>query len=343
MKKVIIILLGALFLHSCATLPERKVLPTVSATNYTTIESFCKKHNFQYDFDTIDDLLRIHSQTSDLKILLNSRVGTLNGTIFYLKSPPIYTRGIIYIPRQLDEFISSGRLVSFRPTFDIRTIVIDPGHGGKDPGAIAQDGLQEKVVNLAISKYLKSELEKHGFRVFLTRSTDIFISLNERVNIAKRNNADLFISIHANANRSRYISGVEIYHLLPSRLNSQDRSIKIATTEDFQGKKMPFDVKAILWDLLITKNYSSSVEFSEVLYFTFKNLGFKIRSPMKAPFYVLRYAYVPSILVETGYLSNSYEAKALRKSYYQKQIAHAVSLGVLSLQKRYKSLQAATK
>lgn len=327
-----------IFLASCATVPEKRISLPVSKANYISIEDFCKKYNFEYDFDTIDDLLRLHSQSSELKILLNSRVGTLNGSFFYLNTPVVYSKGIIHIPRQLDDFISSGKSVAFRPTFKIRTIVIDPGHGGKDPGAISKDGLTEKTVNLAISRYLKQELEKYGFRVILTRSKDIFISLKERVDIAKQNNADLFISIHANANRSRQINGTEIYYLTSSRLDSHGRAVKLAATGSFQGRRIPQEVKTILWDLLITKNYSTSVEFADTLYYTFKNLGFKIASPKKAPFYVLRFAYVPSILVETGYLSNYYEAKTLRKAYYQKQIAHAIAFGVVSLQKRYTSL-----
>ncbi|MBP7088489.1 MAG: N-acetylmuramoyl-L-alanine amidase [Candidatus Omnitrophica bacterium] len=327
-----------ILLTSCATVPERRAFPPVSTASYINIDDFCKKHGFEYNFDTIDDLLRLYSKSSELKILLNSRVGTLNSSLFYLNSPVVYSKGIIYIPRQLDDFILSGKSVAFRPTFKIKTIIIDPGHGGKDPGAISRDGLMEKTVNLAISRYLKQELEKYGFKVILTRSKDTFISLKGRVDIAKQNNADLFISIHANSNRSRQINGAEIYYLTPSRLDSHERAIRLAATESFQGRRIPQEVKTILWDLLITKNYSTSVEFADTLYYTFNNLGFKIASPKKAPFYVLRFAYVPSILVETGYLSNYYEAKTLRKSYYQKQIAHAITLGVISLQKRYTNL-----
>ncbi|MFA7677706.1 MAG: N-acetylmuramoyl-L-alanine amidase, partial [Candidatus Omnitrophota bacterium] len=138
------------------------------------------------------------------------------------------------------------------------------------------------------------------------------------------------ISIHANANHSSKISGVEIYYLSPFRLNSSERALKLAKTENFNGKKYPTDVKAILWDLLITKNYASSVQFSNTLYFAFKNLGFKVKPPRKAPFYVLRFAYVPSVLVEMGYLTNCYEEKILRKKYYQKQIARAIALAVES-------------
>jgi N-acetylmuramoyl-L-alanine amidase len=334
MRKTWLILL-LVFVNSCATVPYSGRKARISNSDYIDLDSFCRKHNFEYSFDTIDDLLRIYSPDKEFKLLFNSPVGLFGGSIFYLKKPPVYLKGRILLPRQLEKIITSGELVSFTPLFTVNTIVIDPGHGGKDPGAISSRGLREKDVNLIVSRYLKQELEAMGFKVILTRNKDIFISLEERTNIAKRNNADLFISIHANANRSRKISGVEVYYLSPSRLKSQERSLCLARNEEFQGRQMHPDVKAILWDLLISKNYGFAVELSDIFYLTFKNLGFKVKPPRKASFYVLRCAYVPSILVEMGYLSNYYEEKALRKRHYQKQIAHAIALTVSSLKKRH--------
>jgi len=334
MRRVLIILV-LIFANACATIPHRGSSIRVSNFDYIDIAGFCKKHNFEYSFDTIDDLVRIYSPDKEIKLLLNSSVGTLSGSIFYLKKPPIYLKGKILLPRQLEKIITSGEFVSFRPLFTIKTIVVDPGHGGKDPGAISPRGLQEKTVNLIVSKYLKEELERMGFEVILTRTRDVSLSLAERANIAKRHNADLFISIHANSNHSRKVSGVEVYYLSSSRLRAQERSVRLARSEKFQGKSMPVDVKAILWDLLIRKNYGFSVELSDIFYLTFENLGFNIKPPKKASFYVLRFAYVPSILVEMGYLSNRYEETALRKKHYQKQIAHAIALGVSSLKRRH--------
>jgi len=334
MRKVLIILV-VIFTNACASVPHKGGSIRVSNSDYIDIASFCKKHNFEYNFDTIDDLLRIYSPDKEIKLLLNSSVGILSGSIFYLRNPPVYLKGKILLPQQLEKIIASGEVVSFRPLFTIKTIVVDPGHGGRDPGAISPRGLQEKTVNLSIAKYLKEELVQMGFNVILTRSRDSFLTLAERTNVAKKHNADLFVSLHANSNHSRKVSGVEIYYLSPSRLKAQERSVRLARSENFQGKNMPLDVKAILWDLLIRKNYGFSVELSDIFYLTFKNLGFNIKPSKKASFYVLRYAYVPSILVETGYLSNRYEEAALRKKHYQKQIAHAIALGIFSLKRRH--------
>jgi len=337
MKRIIIVLV-LILTTACATAPHRGSGVRVSNSDYIDIVSFCKKHNYEYSFDTIDDLVRIYSPDKDIKLLLNSAVGTLSGSIFYLKKPPVYLKGKILLPRQLEKIITSGEFVSFRPLFTIKTIVVDAGHGGKDPGAISSRGLQEKTINLRVAKYLKQELEQMGFNVILTRSRDSFLTLAQRTNIAKKHNADLFVSVHANSNHSRKVSGVEIYYLSPSRLKSQERSVRLARSENFQGKNMPSDVKAILWDLVIRKNYGFSVELSDIFYLTFKNLGFNIKPPKKASFYVLRYAYVPSILVEMGYLSNRYEETALRKKHYQKQIAHAIALGISSLKRRHSTV-----
>ena len=342
MRKVFIISLIVLF-SSCATVPRRGGTVRVSNSDYIDIAGFCKKCNFEYSFDTIDDLIRIYPSdtlkgmvsSKEIKLLLNSSVGMLGGSIFYLRKPPVCCRGKIFLPRQLKKVITSGKFVSFRPLFAINTIVIDPGHGGKDPGAISAGGLMEKTVNLIVSRYLKEELEKMGFKVILTRNRDVFLSLAERSNIAKQCNADLFISIHANANHSRKVNGIEVYYLDPLRLKAMERSARLAKSESFQGKNMPVEVKTILWDLLITKNYGFSVEISDILYLTFKNLGFNVKPPRKAPFYVLRFAYVPSVLFEMGYLSNHHEEKALRKKHYQKRIARTIALAVSSLKRRH--------
>ncbi|MCK5392847.1 MAG: N-acetylmuramoyl-L-alanine amidase [Candidatus Omnitrophica bacterium] len=324
-----------IMLSGCAAVSKRGDSLILSSIDYMDINSFSKKFNFEYSLDTIDDIISLNSSGKDIKLLLNSYIGILNGSIISFKNPPIYFNGKIFVPSELEQIVDLKKTVSFKPLFNIKTIVIDPGHGGKDPGAISPNGLQEKIVNLSISKYLKEELEKRGFNVQLTRSTDKFISLKQRVDFAKNCDADFFISIHANANPSRNIKGVEFYYLSPSRLDSDARSIRIAKSEMFNGKNMPVDAKAILWDMLITKNYAFSVEFSNILYYNFKRLGFNSRAPKKAPFYVLRLAYVPAVLVETGYLTNRYEEKALRRASYQKQIAETIAMAVTSLKKRY--------
>jgi len=342
MKKYCLCILLILAI-GCASVPARRVNTRANARYCPTsalidVNELCQKHDMRYGFDTLDDVVRIFSSEKEMRLLLNSSVGYFDGGIIYLKRAPIYSEGKIFIPAEIEKIFTSGLRVPFKPPFTIKTIVIDPGHGGKDPGAISPTGLMEKEINLKVAKYLEDELRKRGFRVILTRSRDTFLTLEERVNVAKKYSADLFVSVHANSNRAKYVSGIEVYYLSPSHFNSNERSIKLAKIDSVWPKGMTFSAKAILWDLLLTKNYAISVEFSQVLYSTFKNLGFKVKVPRKGPYYVLKSAYVPSVLVEIGYLSNKYEEKVLRRTYYQKQIAESIALGIVSLNKTYTRL-----
>lgn len=332
MKKNLFFLCLLILCVSCATTGQRAEI--YRSSDFICIDDFCKQHDLQYSFNTLDDIVKIYSNRIDTRLILGSSVAYYNGQIFNLKESPEYSEGRIFVPRQLGKILFSKEPILFKPAFTIKTIVIDPGHGGKDPGAISCRGMKEKNLNLKISKYLKNELEERGFRVFLTRDKDVFLSLQSRVDIAKRHKADIFISIHANSNRSRKIRGTEVYYLTPSRLNSEERALKMAKQEKLcQGGDL--DAERILWDMIFTKNYALSVDLSHSLYFSFRNLGFSVKPPRKAPFYVLRLAYVPSVLVETGYLSNRYEEKWLQKSSYQKQIAEAIALAVTSMDKKH--------
>ncbi|UCD15426.1 MAG: N-acetylmuramoyl-L-alanine amidase, partial [Candidatus Omnitrophota bacterium] len=200
-------------------------------------------------------------------------------------------------------------------------------------------GMKEKDLNLKVAKLLKDDLAKTGFKVVLTRNKDVFLSLKERVDVAKKINADLFISIHANSNRARFVRGVEFYYLSPVQFDSQERAGSLVKEKELWASKgLSDEAQAILWDMLLTKNYALSVDFVNRLYSTFKNLGFKVRTPKSASFYVLKCASVPSILIEMGYLSNKYEERSLGRKSYQKQISEAIALSVVSLNKRYTSL-----
>ena len=113
----IILATCSLFFISCAAGSRSRTPSRVRISDYIDLESFCKKYHFKYDLDTIDDIVRIYSQDKEIKILLNSLVASSDGSIFYLKAPPVYLKGKITIPRQLEKLVSSKKLVSFRPLF----------------------------------------------------------------------------------------------------------------------------------------------------------------------------------------------------------------------------------
>jgi N-acetylmuramoyl-L-alanine amidase len=268
MRKVFALVFIFVFIAGCAHGPSRssRRRKDYNPQDFIEVSDFCRKHNLSLSFDTLDDIVRLTNDEKEMRVLLDSLVGYLNGGIFYLKDSPRYNHGKIFLPKELDEIISSENILSLRQPFEIKTIVIDPGHGGKDPGAISPAGLKEKDINLKVAKLLQDDLEKRGFKVILTRARDVYLTLQERVDVAKKYNADLFVSVHANSNKAKYISGIEVYHLSPSRLNSTERAVSLARTDGEWQDDVPLAARTILWDMMLTKNYALSVEFSHAFY-----------------------------------------------------------------------------
>jgi N-acetylmuramoyl-L-alanine amidase len=212
-------------------------------------------------------------------------------------------------------------------------IVLDPGHGGADPGAQGVDGLLEKDVVLAIAQRLKRRLEESSnAKVLLTRETDATRTLAERTAFANANSADLFVSIHANADRSGDLQGIETYTLN----NSNDRAtIRLAKMENGPAVRVGRgDLSFILSDMVQSGKEEESNALAERLhsrvlarlrsrYTDIHNLGVK-----KGPFYVLVGAYMPCVLVETSFLSHPIEGKRLGTTAYQHDIAEGLFLGI---------------
>lgn len=338
MIKNICLLSLVVIIGGCATVTP-KLERRVFKGDFIELTRFCQENNLRYNYDTIDDIIRLKSKDKDIRVLLNSPLLYYNGSTFYLDNPPFYDKGLIYLPGELEKIIShKPSFTQVRP-ISINTVVVDPGHGGKDPGAISIHGIKEKDINLKIAKLLKKELEARGVKVYLTRSQDVFLTLQRRVEIAKEKNADLFISIHSNSNRSRKINGVEVYYLAPRYFHSDKRVAKLANqTPSGLNGVYSANTNFILWDLISDENNAISLGFASHLVDVFKRLGFKTKPPKGAPFFVLKYGYVPSVLVEVGYLSNYYEEKLLRSWRYQRELARAIALGVTSFHQRYVEL-----
>jgi N-acetylmuramoyl-L-alanine amidase len=213
----------------------------------------------------------------------------------------------------------------------VRTIMIDAGHGGKDPGAVA-NGIREKDVNLKFAKLLGGMLHEQGFNVHYTRTTDIFIPLEQRTAIANVKKADLFVSIHCNANRNTKVSGLETYSL---NLAKSKDAVRIAARENAVDPRAISDLQFILTDLMVSSKIKESRDLATDVQ---TNTLSKVRRKWKiqdkgvreAPFYVLMGAKMPSVLVEIGYITNATEAKRLKSDAYLENLAHGVVEGVLA-------------
>jgi N-acetylmuramoyl-L-alanine amidase len=214
----------------------------------------------------------------------------------------------------------------------IRTIMIDPGHGGKDPGAVGRGNMYEKHVNLRFAKILGRKLEEQGFEVLYTREDDTFIPLEERTALANVRKADLFISVHCNAHTSSKLNGLETYYL---DLATTKDAVRVAARENAVSAKRISDLQFILTDLMLnskmkeSKDLANSVH-SRIVESVSQKYSIKDYGVRTAPFYVLMGAKMPSILVELGYITNPTEAKRMQSDSYLARKADGLVRGVLA-------------
>ncbi|MBO7120596.1 MAG: N-acetylmuramoyl-L-alanine amidase [Bacteroidaceae bacterium] len=223
------------------------------------------------------------------------------------------------------------------------TLVIDAGHGGKDPGAMA-NGAKEKSINLAVALAFGKLVEQNckDVKVVYTRKTDTFVELNERANIANRNKADLFISIHTNATAAKVgPRGTETYtlgmHRAADNLAVAKRENSVITLEnDYEEKYEGFDPNSsesyIIFELMQDKNMESSVKLASLVQKQFRTTAGRVdKGVHQAGFLVLRATSMPSVLIELGYINNASEAtyltstagvNALAKSIYNAFVAY---------------------
>ena len=226
----------------------------------------------------------------------------------------------------------------------LRRIVIDPGHGGKDPGAIGPSGLKEKDVTLAMSLKIAERLrETLGCEVILTRDRDVFLPLEERTAIANKVGADLFISVHANAAPNRQAFGIETYYL---NFSKNDKAAAVAARENGTTLKEVGDLELILFDLMANAKINESsrlaAEIQRALvgrlgrqFDEIRDLGVR-----QGPFYVLLGATMPSVLVEAAFISHPREERRLATGSYHEHTADAIADAVLSYARAHKLIAA---
>ena len=210
-------------------------------------------------------------------------------------------------------------------------IVIDAGHGGKDPGCIGKSGIQEKTIVLSVARKLKKQLDSNGYKTFLTRSGDTYLKLAERAEFAEKKHADLFISLHANANPSRDMKGFSIYTL--SEKASDEEAQKLADSENAADKidvdgfeQFSKDIRVALSSLQqravaeLSEGYANGCAKTMNRAAIEQQPGPAVRH---APFAVLR-STVPGALIELGHLSNKKEEKLLKSDEHQNKLVAAI-------------------
>jgi N-acetylmuramoyl-L-alanine amidase len=212
----------------------------------------------------------------------------------------------------------------------LRTVVIDPGHGGGESGAKGPGGTLEKDVTLSIARKLRTALANSlGLQTFLTRDRDAEVPLDDRPSFANNYKADLFISIHANASRSHGAKGSEVYFLSYQASDEESRRVAMQEGEAQAGAPAGSDVALILWDMAQAEHLEeSSALASRIQEELAQVTGSEGRGVKQAPFRVLVGAAMPAVLVEVAFISNSDEEKLLISDAYQSKIVSALVRGV---------------
>ncbi|UJS24978.1 N-acetylmuramoyl-L-alanine amidase [Thiothrix winogradskyi] len=220
-------------------------------------------------------------------------------------------------------------------------VVIDPGHGGKDPGAVGANGTLEKDVVLQVARKLKARIDREkGMKAILTRDGDKFIPLRERMDIAHKYKADLFISVHADANPSTRVSGSSVYILSENGASSEAARLLAESENSYELKFGVRHTSDKIASVLLDLSQNAMMDRSLSLAKGVLNELAKVNNPLRrrvesARFVVLRSPDIPSMLVETAFISNPAEEKRLRTAEYQQKLASAMFQGVKRYQVAY--------
>ncbi|MFH1790787.1 MAG: N-acetylmuramoyl-L-alanine amidase [Candidatus Omnitrophota bacterium] len=336
-----------------------------SSVDYVPLDSFCDHYGFTYKIDRVSKIAEIKCGVSVVKVVPNTDKALVNGTITRFSPPPRMEGDRMFIPPSLGEYLLKkvAKLEGTTPMAKalparekvsakgatVRKVVIDPGHGGKDPGAIGWGGIREKDVVLDVARRLRDELYKDGgIDVVMTRNSDKFISLSQRSAIANNMKADLFVSIHANASRSKYVKGFEAY-FLSNATDDNARAIAAAENEavayesDANSVDSPY-LNATVWNMTLTENRDESRELASMICgkacgrLYGENRGIK-----SAGFYVLKGTHMPAVLVEIGFISNKDEARLLNSSSYRQTVAQGIAEGIVSYRDKFEKTEGFTK
>lgn len=276
----------------------------------------------QYDTDTLRLVIE-----NDTKIENSYKIQSkqLIVTIPFVKESITDSKNIVPV---LEQTISPIK------KYQQKIIVLDAGHGGKDPGAIGYNSYKEKDVVLQIALYAKSILKSRGYTVYTTRDRDRFVKLRNRTKFANKKNADLFISIHANAVDKGADStyGIECYFLSPSRSEKAERVAAKENSADLSDMNM-YGKKSFLNFLNYHKIVASNklaIDLQRSMLATLKKSYRKVKDAgvREGPFWVLVGAQMPSVLIEVGFITNPKEARRLVLSSYQKKLALGIANGV---------------
>jgi N-acetylmuramoyl-L-alanine amidase len=295
--------------------------------NYVSLSEWARANVFTIHWLERDKIVQLDGHGAHLTFNLDARSDArraqINGVQTWLAFPILYQNGRALIS-QIDLENTLGPVLSpprNRPGVEIKTICIDPGHGGNDPGYQVGSN-DEKKYTLLLAQEVRTQLKAAGFNAVLTRTTDVKIPLEDRTIIAKRNGADLFVSVHFNSTETgrNEAKGTEIFCLTPAGATSTNARGE-GDTRWVTGNRN--DERNMLLAYQMQKSYS-------------KSLNIEDRGVKRARFQILREATMPAILIEGGFMSHPAEGRKIYDSAYRKQMARAIVEGIQAYKKAVK-------
>ncbi len=332
----------------------------IAGIEYFNVYELNKTFKANISDDLLDQRLNVNIYGEQLIFLMDSSFLQYGSDYFNMTHEIIQQDGkyflpVIFLTDILPQIFSSrmswktNKLIAKAPIDNsIKRIVLDPGHGGKDPGAIGYSKKHfEKEVVLDIALKLKKKLEQQlDVIVLLSRDKDEFVSLQQRTKFANENNADLFISLHCNAHRNSKINGIEVYYLSTAKTD-EARAVEAMENRvvyEYEGGKEAVkkydDLAFILADMAQSEHLEESYNLGANLQIALVNdtEGYD-RGVKQANFYVLRGAFMPAVLIEFGFLSNKEEEKKLINSSYQEKLIDSVFDGIKDFKMKYDQMQ----
>ena len=324
------------FLAGCATVP-RGISPVGSQE---TLQGLCSRYNMDCRWDGISQTVDMEYSGKKIRALIGSNIVLIDNNRLALSDVLRRRKGAIILPADFEQVVIGS---SAKPQEEyqkaayagrIKKVMIDAGHGGKDPGAIGYRGVKEKDINLDIAQRVARAFEAAGIKTVLTRDGDEFITLQERTERASQSGVDLFVSIHANANKSRGANGVEVYYADPlgieDRFSDQRRINEKKLVAQLNMSKENADVRKIIADMLYCYKLSLSPGLADMVA---RGLSFEVsgkaRGSKPQRYYVLRNTLIPAVLVEVGFITNPAEAGLLQDKAYRQRIADAITKNIL--------------
>ncbi len=320
----------------CATLPKQ---PSISSTQEMYLKDICQQNNIRWEWDQVSQVVTLKYRNAKAQALIGSELVLIGADRIFLSSPMRRVRSAVIVPKDfkgkvVNRLRQKAASQKGYQVPKVRKVMIDAGHGGKDPGAIGRTGTKEKVIVLDVAKRLKKLLKEKGFKVEMTRSDDTFISLEGRTEIASRANVDLFVSIHANSSPVRSVYGIEVYSArnlsFIDKIASQRKTNESLLFRNLKIKRSSQSARKIVSDMLYTHKQAESKRLAEYLAKKSSQMAkTKNRGAKTARFYVLRNTLIPAILVEVGFLSNPKEERMLKTSSYRQKIARSLAESIV--------------